>query len=346
MAHEIPSDRLNDRQLRLWGIPLSVLLFLIIQMPLYFPGRWDLFWKYVMVSIFFTSLIWEIVRLLIFRIRQKYPGIAQTKQRIWYIFGGFTLVVIVVQLMATTVVAALDLKAPGWISFGRTWIINVITTLFFVVLIAGVYEAMYFFGQYKSALQKAEHLKKQQAQASLDALKNRVNPHFLFNSLTTLSALIGEDPLRAERFLDELSKVYRHLLRARRQPLMTLGEELDFAKLYSFLLKNRFGEGDFSIFFQKNDKLPTAEADKTLPALTFQNTLDYLLRTQNLPLKIEVKIGADQLQISCDHHPKILAFDASDNDWKYLETQGAQQYTQSGWLLIEIPFSQNPAATT
>lgn len=117
----------------------------------------------------------------------------------------------------------------------------------FWLSLSSIYEAIYFFDQYKIARQKAEQLQTNQAQQKLDALKSRVNPHFLFNSLTTLSALIGEDPRRAEQFVDELSKVYRYLLRAGRQPLATLAEELQFAQSYSFLLKNRFEAGAFTV---------------------------------------------------------------------------------------------------
>jgi len=90
----------------------------------------------------------------------------------------------------------------------------------------------FIFSQYKLAIQKAELLKRQQAQKKLDALKSRVNPHFLFNSLTTPSALISEDTRLAEQFVDELSKVYRYLQRAGRQPEASLNDEPQFAKSY------------------------------------------------------------------------------------------------------------------
>ena len=60
---------------------------------------------------------------------------------------------------------------------------------------------------------EAENLKKENLQSQLEGLKGQVNPHFLFNSLNSLSSLISEDPEKAEKFLDEMSKVYRYLLR-------------------------------------------------------------------------------------------------------------------------------------
>ena len=215
--------------------------------------------------------------------------------------------------------------------------------LFFVLLLSSVYEAIYFLSQYKMARQKAEHLKKQQAQQRLDTLRNRVNPHFLFNSLTTLSALIGEDAPRAERFVDELSKVYRYLLRAGRQATATLGEELQFADSYAFLLKNRFEAGAFSLTKSGGDsKSPPdsiAALDQPIPALTFQNAIEYLVRTQNSPLHIRVEALDEHLRISCAHHPKALSFDVSDHDWRQLEGAGARREVAAGQLAMLIPFT-------
>ena len=342
MSNVSAANTLNDKQLRLWGIPLSVLLLLLLQMPVYFPGRWDLLWKYIAISVPYTSLIWEVSRWLLIQVRHRYPAIEQTRKRVLGMFLSFFVVVCIGQALMIALVMALKLESPGWVSPLRTWLINTASSLFFIALIGGVYEAMYFFGQYKSVVQKAEHLKKQQVQQQLDALKSRVNPHFLFNSLTTLSALIGEDAPRAERFVDELSKVYRYLLRAGRQPRVTLGEELQFAESYVFLLKNRFEEGAFSLDVKSGAPL---DFNQTLPALTLQNALDYLVRTQNLPLRIEVEMFDHHLQIGCDHRPKSISFDVPDNDWRHLESHGAMQRSHEGQKILEIPFSQNTATT-
>lgn len=335
-------NTLNDKHLRLFGIPVSVLAVLLVQMHFYFPGRWDLFWRYAFISVIFTGLIWEIARYIVVRVRRRFPDLAQTRQRVAWLLGIFTIEIAIGQGLLSKMMLDLgwaETEEPLW----KIWLINFASSLFFIILIAGIYEAVYFFQQYKASLLRAEELKKQQARASLDALKTRVNPHFLFNSLTTLSELIGEDAPRAERFVDELSKVYRHLLRAGRQPTVALGEELDFAKSYAFLLENRFGEGEFLFNFEKNSSTSANNLEKTLPALALQNAIDYLVRTQNLPLKIEVKAFEKHLEISSNNHPKTRAFDSADNDWQYLENHGARQRNHADRLLLEIPFSQHPA---
>lgn len=339
---------LNDKHLRIWGIPVMVVAVLLLQMPFYFPGRWDLFFRYAVVSVAFTVLMWEIARVIVVRFRQRLPGLDQTKQRIAWQFCTFCVQLGIGQWLLTKMVIRL-----GWsISeepFLKVWLINFAYSLFFIVLIVGIYEAIYFFGQYKSTLQKAEYLKKQQAQQRFDALKTRVNPHFLFNSLTTLSALIGEDAPRAERFVDELSRVYRYLLKAGRHPVVTLGEELQFAESYAFLLKNRFEDGAFSLVTKLASGLDTSpepqyllerESLSYLPALSIQHCLDYFVRTQHLPLHIEVVAFEKHLLVTSPNRPKSLSFDASDNDWRQLAAVGAWTEAQHGRLEIKIPFTQ------
>src|SRR5690554_4203279 len=78
------------------------------------------------------------------------------------------------------------------------------------------------------------------ATASFESLKNQLDPHFLFNSLNVLSALIEENPEKAQEFTISLSKVYRYVLEQKDKTLISMEEELDFAKLYVSLLQMRF----------------------------------------------------------------------------------------------------------
>ena len=79
-------------------------------------------------------------------------------------------------------------------------------------------------------------------QSQLEGLKNQVNPHFLFNSLNTLTYLIPENADKSVHFVQQLSKVYRYILELKDKELISLEEELRFLDAYTFLLKERFGE--------------------------------------------------------------------------------------------------------
>lgn len=87
---------------------------------------------------------------------------------------------------------------------------------------------------------EAERFKKQSAEAQFDALRKQVNPHFLFNSFNVLSSLIYQDQETASKFVDQLSKVYRYLLKNQDNKLVKLEEELNFLDAYIYLMKIRF----------------------------------------------------------------------------------------------------------
>lgn len=104
-------------------------------------------------------------------------------------------------------------------------------------------EGAAFFEKWRALVDEAEQLKKENLQSQLEGLKGQVNPHFLFNSLNSLSSLISDEPEKAEKFLDELSKVYRYLLRTNEDGLTTLDTEMQFIYSYFHLLKTRYGDG-------------------------------------------------------------------------------------------------------
>ncbi|MDJ1483325.1 histidine kinase [Cytophagaceae bacterium YF14B1] len=110
-----------------------------------------------------------------------------------------------------------------------------------VILVASIYEGTNALEQWKKYFIESESLKKAQLQSQLEVLKNQVNPHFLFNSLNSLGSLIEEDPKQASRFLDELSSVYRYLLRTNDQDLVELHTEIQFIQSYFNLLHTRHG---------------------------------------------------------------------------------------------------------
>lgn len=107
----------------------------------------------------------------------------------------------------------------------------------------------YFFSKFISEIQQKnlillenEHLKTENLQIQLNSLKNQLNPHFLFNSLNTLSWLINDDKAKSQQYLQKLSQVLRYSLSMQEQSLVSLKEELTLLDSYIFLLQIRFGE--------------------------------------------------------------------------------------------------------
>ena len=125
------------------------------------------------------------------------------------------------------------------------------------------------------------------ASAQFESLKNQIDPHFLFNSLNVLSALIEENPESAQKFTTSLSKIYRYVLEQKDKELVTVSEELNFAKTYMNLLKMRF---ENSITFD----LPTDFSNdlaKVVPLslqLLLENCIKHNVVSESKPLHIKI----------------------------------------------------------
>jgi sensor histidine kinase YesM len=168
-----------------------------------------------------------------------------------------------------------------------TFITPVFKGFLFFWLFYVVYETRYHFARVRHVEIEKEKLEKEKLRAELYHLKEMVNPHFLFNTLNSLSALISENPRQAEVFLDELTRVYRYLLRNNETDLTTLTNELQFIRSYFHLLKTRYSEG---IHFITDINLPTD--DYLLPPLTLQLRVENAVKHNRLmkdqPLTIHV----------------------------------------------------------
>jgi two-component system, LytTR family, sensor kinase len=105
-----------------------------------------------------------------------------------------------------------------------------------------MWESEYTLEKLRTSLIEKEQLEQLTIQHEFEELKSQVNPHFLFNCFNTLSSLISEDQKQAENFLNELSKVYRYLLRNNENGLSTLQTEIKFIESYYRLLRTRHGE--------------------------------------------------------------------------------------------------------
>jgi two-component system, LytTR family, sensor kinase len=140
--------------------------------------------------------------------------------------------------------------------------------------------------------------------SQLLGLKSQMNPHFLFNSLNTLSSLINEDPEKGEEFLDHMTKVYRYLLRNNEEQLVSLQTELNFLHSYYFILKARHTEG-LEVHFD----IPDEYLDCRIPPLTLQMILENALNSNSVsrstPLSVTISVNEDGLQIRNTLQPKM-----------------------------------------
>ena len=120
---------------------------------------------------------------------------------------------------------------------------------------------------------KAESLEKEKAMIQYESLKQHLNPHFLFNSLTSLRSLIKTDSKTAAWFLDGMSKVYRYVLKSAEQELVLLNEEATFVQTFAELQQVRFGEG-----LQVNINFDEASLGKYVAPVVLQNLVENAIK--------------------------------------------------------------------
>lgn len=159
-----------------------------------------------------------------------------------------------------------------------------------------VFHIVYFYNRYQKNKIKEQKVIAGTASAKFDALKNQLDPHFLFNSLNVLTSLIEENPKNAQKFTTSLSKVYRYVLEQKSKELVTVDEELNFARTYMSLLKMRFED---SIIFEIPDQASNPES-KVVPLslqLLLENAVKHNMVTTNKPLHIKIYEDGDHLVV-------------------------------------------------
>ncbi|WP_421830368.1 sensor histidine kinase [Larkinella sp.] len=145
---------------------------------------------------------------------------------------------------------------------------------------------------------QTERLEKESAQAQFMALKNQVNPHFLFNSLSILSSLVEVDAKLSVQFINRLSKAYRYILEQRDNERTRLQTELDFIDAYTFLLKIRFDEKlQVAITVSETDANRYAIAPLTLQLL-IENAVKHNQMSAQKPLLVSIYTEGDYLVVA------------------------------------------------
>lgn len=164
-------------------------------------------------------------------------------------------------------------------------------------------EAYCFFQNWKNTLLQAEKLKRENSEAQLDALKSQINPHFLFNSLNTLSSLITISPERAKEYIAQFSKVYRFLLNVKDKAVVELKEELDFLNSYVFLQQIRFGKN-----FSVETKIDSAHLNKLIPVIALQTIIENCVKhneiSNQFPLWVKITNDDKYIYVTNNFQPK------------------------------------------
>jgi hypothetical protein len=185
-----------------------------------------------------------------------------------------------------------------------------------------IYAFMTSFRIFRYLQQKQLELLKWQreyTQSQFEAVKNQLNPHFLFNSLSALTSLVYVDADLAENFIQKLSKTYRYLLEQRDKEVVPLQQEFEFLHSYTYLLEQRFG---------KKVNISVENIDTNgfkLPPHSLMILLEHIVNTNSMsnskPLVIDLKQKNDQLIIDYNCQPKAAITENTKEQVKRLQEQ-------------------------
>ncbi len=242
------------------------------------------------ISMMYTTAYWMACRTIFIYFRRRFPAQQETRKRIIYMSAAILATYGVVNWSLDYVHLLIGHEErEGVTDFDYT-----VGTLMIVALVSTLYESVYLYDRWKISLLEAEKLRRENVESQLEGLKSQVNPHFLFNSLNTLTYIIPEAPERAVHFVQKLSKVYRYILEIRDKKLISLQEELNFLHAYLFLVQERFGDN-----LKADLRVPEEALNLQLVPLSlqilFENAVKHNIISEEHPLRIELWVENERL---------------------------------------------------
>jgi len=294
-------SHINDKMVRVVGIlffgiliPNATGLIDGFQQPLTI-----LVWQYG-YFIFVAFAIWQGNRWLLFRLEERFDWFINPAQKVVAILGMnvfYTISVVITLLSGWYYLAG---KPMNW----EVIQVNIIVCTICVIFITHAYETVFLIKQRQSDLLKKEQLEKAKAHAELEALKNQIDPHFMFNTLNSLSYLIDHAPKKAIQFTDSLAEVYRYILASKNQSMVMLEDELLFLDRYMAMLRIRFDE---TLRLDTGDTGSKANVYLIPPLSVFmalENVVKHNEISKTNPMTVMLSLNGEYLRISNPVRPK------------------------------------------
>jgi sensor histidine kinase YesM len=288
-------QELNDRMIRLIGVPTFGIIIpnlaglfgdLTFQDPAYWFGY--------LFFILLAYVIWQGNRYLLFRTRKRFTWFDKPIEKLILLLVNnifYTSPLTVAWLCIWYRIA--DFQTVDWRAIQVVVLINVICVLF----VTHVYETVFMVREQQSEQSKNADLSRAKAEAELAALKNQIDPHFMFNSLNSLSYLISTDRNKAAVFTENLAEVYRYILSQKDHTLVLLEDELAFTHQYTALLHLRFGKAlnfkrHFNGALDKQFLIPP-----TSVFVALENAVKHNEISEKYPLQIDIDLKDKKLII-------------------------------------------------
>lgn len=298
------SIKLNDIGFRLILIPFFGIVIPIVTGLVDHSGYslWQTKLSYL-YTIGIAFVIWHGNRFLLFTLRSYFDWFNKPVRKIAALVLAISFYTIPVSVLLLVGWYHLFEKGKvNWNIVGMNAMIIMVAVLFIV----HVYETVFLVKEAETEKVQRAQTEKAKAEAELEALKNQIDPHFIFNSLNTLSYLIEDNPSKAKQFNDNLADVYRYILQNKARDLVLLQEEMRFLGDYFSLLKIRFENA-----VQLNISIPENASDQFLiPPISLQVLVENAIKhnefSDNNPLVVDIAMQNEELIVHNNLRKKKL----------------------------------------
>ena len=292
----------------LWISLITGLVFFAFATP---EKTWESFGMTVMISTMYTLGYGLSNGFLNDALSKRYSWVTQTNKRLWWGIAGTVLVNVVMTygLNYLNFVVIQGQSDADFFSakknFTHWFFIN------FALMISAILHARGFMLAMKQNAKEQvieQKIIATTANAQLESLKNQLDPHFLFNSLNVLSALVDENPAQAQKFTASMSKIYRYVLDQKDKEVVTVAEELDFAHTYAELLKTRFEDSIQVKFAVREEDMQKWVVPLSLQLL-LENAIKHNFATVQKPLLIIIGTEDGALTVENNLQPRQMVKD-------------------------------------
>lgn len=291
---KLPRYTSKDYQVLLWVmLPFAVVLNTLIFGKLYFSS-WPIFLLATSITGFACAIDFVLCGFVAVALKTRFPYEKQLAKRLTFMI--FTFLIITGLFLYSLFRGYETIGFFGYTFNEAGFVWSYVAMGILNIFLTFLHEGISRYEEWKANLKETEQVRMSYKQSQLLGLKSQINPHFLFNSLNSLSSLISEDEEAAEKFLDEMSKIYRYMLRNDEDQLVSLQTELSFVDSYFYLLNARYSHAlRLKVEVNEKDKL------KWIPPLTLQviieNAIVYNAFSKSSPLEIVISSEGGDLVV-------------------------------------------------
>ncbi|MGE0076302.1 MAG: sensor histidine kinase [Bacteroidales bacterium] len=228
-------------------------------------------------------------------------------------------------------------------SFDENIKLSIFFTLTITFFITSIYEGYFFFLNWKETKILSERLAKENIQSQYETLKSQINPHFLFNNLNTLSALIEENPKVAVEYVRQTADFYRNILNLKDKEIITLGEEFELIRTFFKLQYNRYGD-NLRLNIDVDSSLYSSYVAPLSLQMLLENAIKHNIISKDKPLVVTISATENYIRVSNNLQKRDLDQPTSGfglknitDRYSYLSSRSVEISENDLYFTVSIP---------